>query len=190
MHASGKREDGALNLLDAHIGLEGMYERGTQTHQISTPAADWNALAAGCRSTHSHRFEPKGRVVWEIYQHSFLSRRKPYPAFYDFWKKKGDAEPARGYLGASIIGHDCDRYLWFTFRNCVTRRPLTGGCIAIQHRTPRGSPDSFRSCAKYRVQQFMAMRKSRLRCLPLVVISAATWTGWRWVFRRRRRPGT
>jgi len=40
---------------------------------------------------------------------------------YAWHKSKGDAEPKRGYLGASIIGHDCDRYLWFTFRGCVKR---------------------------------------------------------------------
>jgi hypothetical protein len=28
-------------------------------------------------------------------------------------------EPMRGYLGASIIGHECDRYLWYSFRWCV-----------------------------------------------------------------------
>lgn len=42
-------------------------------------------------------------------------------AIYDYWKKKGDSEPTRGYLGASIIGHECDRFLWFTFRGCVTK---------------------------------------------------------------------
>ena len=33
-------------------------------------------------------------------------------------KKVGDAEPSRGYLGASIIGHECTRYLWYCFRQC------------------------------------------------------------------------
>jgi hypothetical protein len=42
-------------------------------------------------------------------------------AIYAWHKAKGDAEPQRGYLGASIIGHDCDRYLWYTFRACVKR---------------------------------------------------------------------
>lgn len=42
-------------------------------------------------------------------------------AIYDYWKKKGDSEPIRGYLGASIIGHECDRYLWYMFRGCVKR---------------------------------------------------------------------
>ncbi len=37
---------------------------------------------------------------------------------YAWHKERGDAEPARGYLGASIIGHECDRYLWYTFRGC------------------------------------------------------------------------
>ena len=42
-------------------------------------------------------------------------------AIYAWHKARGDAEPQRGYLGASIIGHDCDRYLWYTFRACVKR---------------------------------------------------------------------
>lgn len=40
---------------------------------------------------------------------------------YDWHKREGDAEAPRGYLGASIIGHHCDRYLWYSFRCCVKR---------------------------------------------------------------------
>lgn len=55
-----------------------------------------------------------------------LSQFKPeesltVQAIYDYWKKKGDSEPTRCYLGASIIGHECDRFLWYTFRGCVTK---------------------------------------------------------------------
>jgi len=39
-------------------------------------------------------------------------------AIYAAYKQRGDAEPNRGYLGASIIGHSCSRYLWYTFRAC------------------------------------------------------------------------
>ena len=39
-------------------------------------------------------------------------------AIYAAYKKAGDAEPIRGYLGASIIGHHCERYLWYCFRQC------------------------------------------------------------------------
>ncbi len=42
-------------------------------------------------------------------------------AIYDYHKKFGDAQPERGYLGASSIGHECSRYLWYQFRNCVKR---------------------------------------------------------------------
>jgi hypothetical protein len=42
-------------------------------------------------------------------------------AIYAWHKKRGDAEEQRGYLGASIVGHFCDRYLWYTFRACVKR---------------------------------------------------------------------
>lgn len=37
-------------------------------------------------------------------------------AIYEYHKRRGDSEPARGYLGASIAGHECDRYLWLKFR--------------------------------------------------------------------------
>lgn len=38
---------------------------------------------------------------------------------YAAYKARGDAEPKRGYLGASIVGHECDRYLWYVFRGAV-----------------------------------------------------------------------
>ncbi len=37
-------------------------------------------------------------------------------AIYAAYEKRRSDEPARGYLGASIIGHACDRYLWLSFR--------------------------------------------------------------------------
>ncbi len=43
---------------------------------------------------------------------------KTVQAIYAHHKKTGDAEPSRGYLGASVIGHECSRYLWFLFRKC------------------------------------------------------------------------
>ena len=39
-------------------------------------------------------------------------------AIYAHHKAKGDAEGNRGYLGASIIGHECGRNLWYGFRHC------------------------------------------------------------------------
>ena len=39
-------------------------------------------------------------------------------AIYAHHKKTGDARPPRGYLGMSVIGHKCSRYLWFLFRKC------------------------------------------------------------------------
>lgn len=41
-------------------------------------------------------------------------------AIYAHYKKVGDSEPQRGYLGASIIGHPCERYLWYNFRQCCS----------------------------------------------------------------------
>ena len=39
-------------------------------------------------------------------------------AVYDWHKKRGDSQTRRQYLGASILGHECDRYLWYSFRWC------------------------------------------------------------------------
>ena len=35
-------------------------------------------------------------------------------------KEKGESEPPRGYLGASILGKECDRELWYGFRWATT----------------------------------------------------------------------
>ncbi len=61
-------------------------------------------------------------------------------AIFDHYKKVGDAEPVRGYLGASIIGHPCSRYLWYIFRHCCKpkfdgrmRRLFKTGDLAESH---------------------------------------------------------
>jgi len=38
----------------------------------------------------------------------------------EYWKKRGDSETRRTYLGASIIGHECERKLWYDFRHCTS----------------------------------------------------------------------
>jgi len=38
---------------------------------------------------------------------------------FEEYKKAGDSESDRGYLGASIIGHPCRRFLWYCFRQCT-----------------------------------------------------------------------
>ena len=43
---------------------------------------------------------------------------KTVKAIMDAWKDKGDSEAPRTYLGASILGHHCSRYLWYEFRWC------------------------------------------------------------------------
>lgn len=35
------------------------------------------------------------------------------------WEKEGRAERPRNYLGASIVGHECEAYLWYCFRGVV-----------------------------------------------------------------------
>lgn len=50
----------------------------------------------------------------------FLPAESPIvDAIYDHYKREGDKEEARCYLGASIIGHVCSRYLWYNFRGCT-----------------------------------------------------------------------
>jgi hypothetical protein len=44
------------------------------------------------------------------------SRTATVRAIYEAYEKRREGEPARGYLGASNIGHACDRYLWLSFR--------------------------------------------------------------------------
>lgn len=41
-------------------------------------------------------------------------------AIESYWKQRGDSEPSRGYLGGSEIGHHCERYLWYKFRDCAS----------------------------------------------------------------------
>lgn len=38
-------------------------------------------------------------------------------AIYDLYKRRGDASPMRAYLGASEIGEECRRRLWYSFRH-------------------------------------------------------------------------
>ena len=68
-------------------------------------------------------------------------------AIYDYYKRVGDSEPQRGYLGASIIGHHCSRYLWYTFRACV-RPTFTGRLYRLFQTGDREEPrvcDNLRS---------------------------------------------
>jgi len=39
-------------------------------------------------------------------------------AIYAYWKQRGDSEQKRGYLGGSAIGEECERKLWYSFREC------------------------------------------------------------------------
>ena len=39
-----------------------------------------------------------------------------------WWAKKGRSEAPRRYLGASVAGHECDRYLWLHFRGLFRER--------------------------------------------------------------------
>lgn len=43
-----------------------------------------------------------------------------------------DAEPKRGYLGCSSIGHDCRRALWYAFRSCDDSDIGVRGYCAIE----------------------------------------------------------
>ena len=39
-------------------------------------------------------------------------------AIEEYWKQRGSSETPRGYLGASAIGKECARSLWYEFRKC------------------------------------------------------------------------
>lgn len=39
-------------------------------------------------------------------------------AIFAAWKRRGDAQPPRTYIGASVIGKECARALWLDFRWC------------------------------------------------------------------------
>ena len=41
---------------------------------------------------------------------------------WEWWAKKGRREAPRRYLGASVAGHECDRYLWLHFRGLFRER--------------------------------------------------------------------
>ncbi len=41
---------------------------------------------------------------------------------WEWWAKKGRSEAPRRYLGASVAGHECDRYLWLHFRGLFRER--------------------------------------------------------------------
>ena len=47
---------------------------------------------------------------------------KTAEAIYRLYEERSNAEPTRNYLGASIIGHECERYLWFAFRQAFKPR--------------------------------------------------------------------
>ena len=60
----------------------------------------------------------------DITQH-LPKQSKTVATIFAKYKEVGDAEPVRDYLGASIIGHPCERYLWYCFRQCC--RPKFNG---------------------------------------------------------------
>ena len=41
---------------------------------------------------------------------------------WEWWARKGRSEAPRRYLGASVAGHECDRYLWLHFRGLFRER--------------------------------------------------------------------
>ena len=50
---------------------------------------------------------------------NLAQQSKTVEAIFAHYKKVGDSEPKRGYLGASEIGHYCERYLWLKYRGFV-----------------------------------------------------------------------
>ncbi len=49
-----------------------------------------------------------------------ISRTNPITDnIWEYWRKQGESETPRRYLGISSIGHECDRFLWLNFRGVV-----------------------------------------------------------------------
>lgn len=51
-------------------------------------------------------------------------------AIYAHYERQAAAEPPRAHLGASIIGHECERYLWLSFRWCGAE-PFDGRMLRL-----------------------------------------------------------
>lgn len=53
---------------------------------------------------------------------SGLAESPVLAAIAGYWERKGAVDEPRRYLGASAIGHECDKYLWLSFRGVVRER--------------------------------------------------------------------
>jgi hypothetical protein len=60
-------------------------------------------------------------------------------AIYDHYAKKYNAELARHYLGGSIIGTECERALWYSFR-WATKKQFKGQLLRLFQRGHREEP--------------------------------------------------
>lgn len=90
--------------------------------QLGPPRMAWLGRN-GCRPSPilylpftNHRTMPETDIAKHLPENSPVVE-----AIYAHYKRTGDAEPRRGYLGASEIGKPCERYLWYAFRGCVKR---------------------------------------------------------------------
>jgi CRISPR/Cas system-associated exonuclease Cas4 (RecB family) len=57
-------------------------------------------------------------------------------AIYAWWEKQEAAEAPRAYLGASQIGAECDRQLWYSFRT-YEKEPFSGRMLRLFNRGHR-----------------------------------------------------
>jgi len=60
-------------------------------------------------------------------------------AIYDHYALTYNAEPARPYLGGSIIGTECERALWYSF-HWATKKEFTGRLLRLFQRGHREEP--------------------------------------------------
>ncbi len=51
-----------------------------------------------------------------------ISKQPTRDAIYAFYEKRAKEEPPRRHLGASLIGRDCERQLWYAFRWALTKQ--------------------------------------------------------------------
>ena len=60
-------------------------------------------------------------------------------AIYDHYASVGNAEPARPYLGGSVIGTPCERALWYSF-HWATKKDFSGRLLRLFSRGHREEP--------------------------------------------------
>ncbi len=65
-----------------------------------------------------------------------LNKKLTVDTIYQWWEAQNKKEKQRTYLGGSIIGQKCERYLWYNFRLCIQPN-FSGRILRLFHRGHR-----------------------------------------------------